>query len=50
MGLNFTGEMINKVIEYIGSVFTDMSGLLLLIIGVGLGLIVITAIISAVRK
>ena len=50
MGLNFTSEMINQIIGYVGDVFSDLSGLLLLIIGVGLGLIVIGAIISAVKR
>jgi len=49
VGLNFTNEMVSSTIGYVGSVFSDMSGLLLLIIGVGLGLMVIGAIISAVR-
>lgn len=49
IGLNFTDAMASSTIGYIGSVFSDLSGLLLLIIGVGLGLMVIGAIISAVR-
>lgn len=50
LGLQYTGEMVSTTIAYIGSVFSDMSGLLLLIVGVGLGLIVIGAIISTIRK
>lgn len=50
LGLNFTDEMVSTTIAYIGAVFSDMSGLLLLIIGVGLGLIIVGAIISAIRR
>jgi hypothetical protein len=50
LGLQYTSEMVSTTIGYIGSVFSDMSGLLLLIVGVGLGLIVIGAIISVIRK
>jgi hypothetical protein len=50
MGLEFTDEMVSSTIGYVGAVFSDMSGLLLLIIGVGLGLIVVGAIISAIRR
>lgn len=50
IGIEFTGEMVSSTIGYIGGVFSDMSGLILLIVGVGLGLIVVGAIISAIRK
>jgi hypothetical protein len=50
IGMNFTGEMIDEVVDWIGSVFSDLSPLLLLIVGVGVGLIVIGAIISALRR
>jgi len=50
MGLEFTGPMITEIVAYIGAIFSDMSGLLLLIVGVGLGLFVIGAIISAIRR
>lgn len=50
MGLEFTSEMITAIVGYIGNIFSDMSGLLLLIVGVGLGLFVIGAIIAAVRR
>lgn len=50
IGLEFTTEMVSSTIGYIGDVFSDMSGLLLLIIGVGMGLIVVGSIISAIRR
>lgn len=50
IGINFTDEMVSSTIGYVGAVFSDMSGLLLLIIGVGLGLIIVGAIISAIRR
>lgn len=50
IGLDFTDAMVSSTIGYVGAVFSDMSGLLLLIIGVGLGLIVVGAIISAIRR
>lgn len=49
IGLNFTSEMMTSTLSYVGSVFTDLSPLILLIIGVSLGLLVVEAIISAVR-
>lgn len=49
IGLTFTNEMVNTIVDWIGSVFSDLSPLLLLIVGVGVGLIVIGAIISALR-
>jgi len=49
MGLDFTSEMIDDVIGYVGDIFSDMSNLILLIVGVAVGLMVIGAIISAVR-
>lgn len=50
IGIEFTSEMMSSTIGYIGDVFSDLSGLLLLIIGVGMGLIVVGAIISAIRR
>jgi hypothetical protein len=50
MGLEFTGDMIDDIIGYIGSIFSDMSNLVLLIVGVSLGLIVIGAIISIIKR
>lgn len=49
LGLKITGEMITDIIEYVGAVFSEMSGLILLIVGVGLGLIVIGAIIRIIK-
>jgi hypothetical protein len=49
MGIEFTGGMIDTMIGYVGAVFSDLSNLILLIVGVGLGMIIITAIISALR-
>lgn len=49
MGLEISGEKITEIIGYIGDVFQDLSGLILLIVGVGLGLMVVVAIISAIR-
>jgi len=50
MGLEFTGDMVEAVIGYIGDVFSDMSNLILLVVGVSLGLIVIGAIISIIKR
>lgn len=49
MGLEFTAGMITTLIGYIGDIFSDMSLLILLIVGVGLGILVVSAIVSAVR-
>lgn len=49
MGLEFTDEMITKMVSYVGLVFSDLSNLILLIVGVLLGVVVIGAIISSVR-
>lgn len=49
IGINFTSEMMTSTLGYVGAVFSDMSPMILLIIGVSLGLIVVEAIISAVR-
>jgi hypothetical protein len=49
LGITFTPDMIEDMIGYVGDVFSDMSNLILLIVGVGLGLIVVGAIISALR-
>lgn len=49
MGLNFTEGMITSMIGYIGDVFSDMSNLILLIVGVALGLMVVGAIVHMVR-
>jgi len=50
LGFKITDLMIGDMVEYAGLLFTDLSSLILLIIGVSLGLIVIGAIISAVRS
>jgi type II secretory pathway component PulF len=50
IGVNFTSGMIDQVVVWISNVFSDLSPLLLLIVGVGVGLIVIGAIISALRR
>ncbi len=50
IGLAFSGEMIDTIVDWISNVFSDLSPLLLLIVGVGVGLIVIGAIISALRR
>ena len=49
IGLEFTGDMVSTTIAYVSAVFSDLSLLLLLIVGVGLGIIVVGAIISSVR-
>jgi len=50
MGIEFTNEMLNQMIGYIGNVFSDLSGLLLLIVGVGLGLAIVGAIVRMIRS
>lgn len=50
LGINFTSEMVSSTIGYVGDVFSDMSALILLIVGVSLGLMVIGTIISVLRK
>jgi len=50
IGVNFTSGMIDTIVDWISSVFSDLNLLLLLIVGVGVGLIVIGAIISALRR
>ncbi len=49
MGIEFTGTMVSEIVGYIGDVFADLSGLILLIVGVGLGLIVVSVIIKMIR-
>lgn len=49
MGLEFTSGMITTLIGYITDIFADMSGLILLIVGVALGLFVVGAILRIVR-
>lgn len=49
IGLNFTSEMMTTTLSYVSAVFSDLSPMILLIIGVSLGVMVIGAIISAVR-
>jgi len=49
LGINFTSEMVSSTIGYVGDVFSDLSNILLLIIGVSLGVMVVGAILSAVR-
>lgn len=47
--VEFTSGMITTMLGYVSLVFTDMSNLILLIVGVGLGLLVITTIINVFK-
>ena len=47
--INWTPEMTNSTLGYVVSLFGDLSNLLVPVIGVGIGLIVIGAIIKAIR-
>jgi len=47
--IEFTGEMITQMLGYVSLVFADLSNLILLIVGVSLALIVITAIIGVFK-
>lgn len=49
MGLEFTEDMLTTIVGYITDIFSDMSGLILLIVGVALGLFVVGAILRIVR-
>jgi hypothetical protein len=42
--------MIEAMIGYVGDIFTDFSPILLIIVGVSLGLMVISVVINALRK
>lgn len=45
----WTDGMTTSMLGYVSSIFADISPILIPIIGVGVGLIVITAIIHAIR-
>lgn len=47
--IDWTGDMTNSFVDNIGYVISDLSAPLTIIIGVGVGLIVISAIINAIR-
>ena len=44
-----TGDMMDDLLGYVGDLFTDISPILLLIVGVSLALMVISVIINALR-
>jgi hypothetical protein len=48
-GFAISGEMITDILGYTGDMFTDLAPLLLLLFGVGLATIFITAVIKAIR-
>jgi hypothetical protein len=50
IGIQFTEGMITSTIGYIGDVFSDLSSLILLIVGVGLGLMVVGTIVSIIKR
>ncbi|MFA5031256.1 MAG: hypothetical protein WC495_06765 [Patescibacteria group bacterium] len=47
--INWTGDMTDDLLANIQGVITDLSPLLVPIIAIGVGLIVVSAIISAIR-
>jgi len=47
--INWTPEMTNSMIGYMVDLFNDLSNLLVPVIAIGVGLIVIGAIIRAIR-
>jgi hypothetical protein len=47
--IEITGEMITTMLGYVSLVFADLSNLILLVVGVGLALVVITTIISVFK-
>lgn len=49
MFFEITTEMVSSTIAYTRGIISDTSGLWLLIIGVGLGLIVFEVIVNAIR-
>jgi hypothetical protein len=49
MFINWTAEMTSSVLSNATGLITDLSPLLTIIIGIGIGLIVFYAIISAIR-
>ncbi len=49
LGFEITSEHIASLLGYAGLLFADLSNLILLIVGVALGVMVISAIISAIR-
>jgi len=52
LGTFFTisGDMMDDLLGYVGDLFTDVSPILLLIVGVSLGLMVISVIITTLRR
>lgn len=47
--VEITEGMMTDVVGYIGTIFSDLSPIILLIVGVGVGLMVIGVIIKALR-
>lgn len=43
-------DNIDDMLGYVGDIFTDFSPILLIIVGVSLGLMVISVVINALRK
>lgn len=49
MFITWTGDMTNSVLSATTGLISDLSPLMVVIIGVGIGLIVFSAVISAIR-
>jgi hypothetical protein len=47
--VEFTSGMITQMLGYVSLVFADLSNLILLVVGVGLALLVITTIINVFK-
>jgi len=47
--LTWSGDDTTAMIGYMSDLFTDLSPLLIIIIGIGMGIIVVGAIIKAIR-
>lgn len=48
--ITITGEMMTAMLGYIGEIFTDLSPVILLIVGVAVAMLVISMIIRAFSK
>ncbi len=47
--ITITEGMMTEMLGYVGDIFTDLSPIILLIVGVSLGLMVITVIVNSLR-
>ncbi len=48
--ITLPGDFASSTLGYVGQIFSDLSGLILLIVGVLLGVVVIELILGAIRR